>query len=293
MSTKNYAVVFADVVGSTRLYETAGDAAAKALITELESEIARVVTRMGGVVHEIVGDEVMFLFGEANLGVACACQVQAAVESFSAARGVQMSVRIGLHFGPAIMEQGRIFGDSVNIAARMEGIAQAGQIIASEQAVKELTGSSRSMARRFDEVKVKGKRETLVVFDLLWRFTNVTAIRPVSSQVSERAPALTLRYRQECYRLQAGLGTFSVGRNRGHDLVVAWGTVSRQHATVEFARGRFVLNDISTNGTFVQMQEGDAIYLRREALPLWGRGQLGFGAPLTSGLHHVVDFECG
>ena len=53
-------------------------------------------------------------------------KVQAAVESFSAARGVQMSVRIGLHFGPAIMEQGRIFGDTVNMAARMVGIAQAG-----------------------------------------------------------------------------------------------------------------------------------------------------------------------
>lgn len=188
--TKKYVVAFADIVGSTRLYESAGDDLAKALVTGIQSEIAAVVSRAGGVVHEIVGDEVMFLFDDVNPGVACACQLQQAVESFSAARGLRISVRIGLHFGPAIMDQGRLFGDTVNTAARMAGIARGGQIVVTQAVVEDLTGIRRTLVRRFDQVRVKGKAEELVVFDLLWRLTNVTEIRPASVPVSERALGL-------------------------------------------------------------------------------------------------------
>lgn len=289
--TKKYVVAFADIVGSTRLYESAGDDVAKALVTEIQSEIAEVVSRTGGVVHEIVGDEVMFLFDDVNPGVACACQLQQAVESFSVARGLRISVRIGLHFGPAIMDQGRLFGDTVNTAARMAGIARGGQIVVTQAVVEDLTGIRRTLVRRFDQVRVKGKAEELVVFDLLWRLTNVTEIRPASVPVSERA--LTLTHRQGSCCLQSGQTPFSIGRGTDNDLVVAWGTVSRKHASVDFARGRFVLSDVSTNGTYVRMQGGESVFLRRESLPLWGRGQLGLGAPLASGAHHVIDFDCG
>ncbi len=291
MSTKNYAVAFADIAGSTRLYESAGDDMARALITALEDEIAGEVRRIGGVVHEIVGDEVMFLFDDVNAGVACACQIQQAVESFSAERVVRMSVRIGIHFGPAIMEQGRLFGDTVNIAARMAGIARGGQIIVTQAVVDDLNGMHRTLARRFDQVRVKGKREELVVFDLLWRLTNVTAIRPASAPAAERL--LTLRHGHQSCCVPSGQSPFSIGRGAHNDLVVVTGTVSRQHATVEFARGRFVLNDVSTNGTYVQLQGGESIFLRRESLPLWGQGQMGLGAPLGTGAAHVVDFDCG
>ena len=292
MPTKKYAVIFADIVGSTRLYETAGDELAKDLITALETDICEVVSRMGGFVQEIVGDEVMFRFEDVNMGVACACKIQEAVQHFSAARRVQMSVRMGLHFGAAILEQGRIFGDTVNIAARMVGIAQGGQIITTEQVVSNLKGKRRAMARRFDEVRIKGKQQRFVVYDLLCRITNATAISPASMPAAERLSTLTLRYRQESYCLRSRQEAFTIGRSSTNDLVVMSGSVSRRHASVEFGRDRFVLTDTSTNGTYVDTQEGEPIYLRREALPLWGRGRIALGAPLFVGTDHVISFHC-
>jgi predicted component of type VI protein secretion system len=52
------------------------------------------------------------------------------------------------------------------------------------------------------------------------------------------------------------------------------GSVSRKHATVEFGRDRLVLLDTSTNGTYVETQDGETVFLRREAFPLWGRGRI-------------------
>ena len=72
---RRFAIVFVDVAGSTRLYETAGDEMAKGLIVAIEDRIAGVVGRMGGEVQEIVGDEVMFRFQEVNRAASCAIAI--------------------------------------------------------------------------------------------------------------------------------------------------------------------------------------------------------------------------
>jgi class 3 adenylate cyclase len=292
VNTEECAVVFADVVGSTRLYESAGDDRAQTLITELQNAISDVVRAMGGFVQEIVGDEVMLRFNDVDSGVSCACRIHEAVESFSARTGVQMSVRIGLHFGPVIVDHARVFGDTVNTASRIADIAQGGQTIITEKVVSQLTGSQRALARRFDEVWVKGKQEKLVVYDLPWRPANVTEIQLPCVAPSEQTPTLTLRYREASHSLPAARREFSIGRAETNDLVVISGSVSRRHATVEFARGRFVLTDTSTNGTYVLTQDGASVYLRRESLPLWGHGKVALGQPLSAGVEHLISFDC-
>ena len=292
VNTQECAVLFADVVGSTRLYESVGDDRAQALITELQDELSNVVRSMGGVVQEVVGDEVMLRFSDVDSGASCACRIHEAVESFSARRGVYMSVRIGLHFGPVIVEHTRVFGDTVNTASRIADIAQGGQTIITEKVVRHLTGSQRALARRFDEVWVKGKQEKLVVYDLPWRPASVTEIQLPCVSPSEQMPTLTLRYGPASHSLAAARREFSIGRADSNDLVVMSGSVSRRHAIVEFGRGRFVLTDTSTNGTYVLTQDGASVYLRRESLPLWGHGKIGLGLPLSAGYEHVIGFDC-
>lgn len=287
----SYAVVFADITGSTRLYETIGDNAAKALVLEIENEIADMVRGRGGVVQEIVGDEVMFRFADSNPAVSCACDIQRAVETLSGGRDLRIAVRIGLHFGPAILENGRMFGDTVNTAARMAGIAQGGQIITTGEVVRNLTDIPDTMVRRFDEVKVKGKREELVVYEVLWHQTNVTYVSAVSRPQTEAPSSLLLEHNERPFRLQPWQGLFAIGRGNANDLIVNSGSVSRQHATIEFARGRFVLTDTSTNGTYVQTEDGPCIFFRREATPLVGRGQIGLGAPPSEGANYVIRFN--
>jgi class 3 adenylate cyclase len=291
---ENHTIVFADVAGSTRLYETIGDVAAKALIVDLQSDLADAVARQGGIVQEIVGDEVLVRFGDVNTAVSCTFALQEVTDSFSSRRGMAMAVRIGMHCGPVIVEEDRIFGDAVNTAARMAAIARGGQIIASEDVVKQLESPFNTVARRFDRVKVKGKSEPIVIYDLLWQPAQVTEIHSAAlADGTVAAEGLKLCYRGDCRRLQPAHGTFAIGRSNDNDLVVPSGSVSRRHATVEFGRDRFVLLDMSTNGTYVQTQDGEAVYLRRESFPLWGQGRIALGAPVQDGQTHIVDFECG
>jgi adenylate cyclase len=287
-----HTIVFVDIVGSTRLYETEGDDIAKQLVTAVEAEIARVVVEGGGEVVEVVGDEVMCRFDDINAAVLCACCIQDQIEHYSNTQRISMSVRIGMHSGPAIIEDGRMFGDSVNVAARMAAIARGRQIITTEQVVNHLRTDLQGLSRRFDEVRVKGKQEPLVIYDLLWRQDTVTSLFAGASAGVEIVSLLRLRYCDKTCLIRAPCTGFSIGRDPDNSLVVVASPVSRNHATIEFNRGKFVLVDTSTNGTYVLTHDQQALYLRREALPLWGHGLIGLGAPASEDNPDVVHYKC-
>ena len=194
-----HTIAFVDIVGSTRLYKTEGDDVAKQLVTAVEAEIARVVVESGGEVVEVVGDEVMCRFDDVNAALLCACCIQEQIEHYSNTQRVSMSVRIGMHCGPAIIEDGRMFGDSINVAARIAAIAKGRQIIVSEQLVNNLRADLQRLTRRFDEVRVKGKQESLVIYDLLWRQDTVTTMFTASTVVHEISSQLRLRYTDKTY----------------------------------------------------------------------------------------------
>lgn len=289
---KLYAIAFADVAGSTKLYESVGDDEAKSLITSLQARIADNVTRMNGLVQEIVGDEVLYRFDDVDTCVACSCGIQWAAETFSADKGLKLSLRIGLHYGPAIIEDHKIYGDTINVAARVAAIARGGQIMATDAVVNNLVSAPRELARKFDEVRVKGKQDALVVYDLLWRYSNLTVASPGASSTAVDNATLMLRYNGQTYPLQPPQSAFTIGRNDSNDLVVDSDMASRQHATIERGRDHFVLIDSSTNGTYVQMQDGQTVFLRRESQPIWGRGQIGLGTAPEQGADNIIEFEC-
>jgi len=283
-------VLFADIVGSTRLYETRGDEAAKVLITGIQDQIVDTVERTGGVVQEIIGDEVMVRFDDVNAAVSCACAIQETAGSFSDKAGVTLPIRIGLNHGSTIVDRERMFGDMVNVAARVAAIAQGGQIMLTQSVVDRMAAELRAATRRFDVVKVKGKSEPLAVYDFPWGEERYTTLVPLPSTPKERS--LVLSYLDHEHALKAQTSVFTIGRDPASDLVVNWRSVSRQHAVIEFNRDRFELQDISTNGTHVQLQTGQVIFLRRESLPLWGAGKIAFGAAMTEGMEHIISYHC-
>jgi len=290
--TALHTIAFVDIVGSTSLYETQGDDIAKQLVTAVEAEIARVVVEGGGEVVEVIGDEVMCRFDDANTAVLCACCIQEHIERYSNTQRISTSVRIGMHCGPAIIEDGRMFGDSVNVAARIAAIARGRQIITSEQVVNCLRTDLQQLTRRFDEVRVKGKQEPLVIYDLLWHQDTVTSLFTGSAGAVEGDAQLELRYAGNTFLISSPCTGFGIGRDPGNSLVVVAAPVSRNHATIEFTRGKFVLVDTSTNGTYVLTHDQQALYLRREVLPLWGHGLIGLGALATEDNPDVVHYAC-
>lgn len=287
-----HTIAFIDIAGSTRLYETAGDDLAKQQVTAAQADITRVVVEGGGQVVEVVGDEVMCRFDDVNTAVLCACSVQEMMEDHSKAGGRSISVRIGMHAGPAIIEEGRMFGDSVNVAARMASIAEARQIITTEAVVNHLHAGLRVLARRFDEVRVRGKQQPLVIYDLVWRHDAVTSILSESAGPAGSSSLIRLCHGDRAFVIRARGAGFSIGRDPANSLVVVASPVSRHHAKIEFSRGKFVLVDTSTNGTYVLTHDTQTLYLRRETLPLWGHGRIGLGAPASDDGSHVLHYEC-
>jgi class 3 adenylate cyclase len=289
--TETHAIVFADIVDSTHMYESLGDTLAKKLITELEEAISQVVKACGGHVVEIIGDEVMSRYDDASTAVTAACRIQERVDRYADQSGMPMAARIGLHYGPAILEDGRMYGDSVNVAARMAAIAKARQIITTEQVVQALPEKQKQMARRFDKVKVKGKFERMIIYDLLWQRDDVTFIRTSPLPQSLITKTLILQYGEKIYYMPPTQGSMHIGRDPKNELVVHASSASRTHAVLEFNRGKYVLKDISTNGTYVTTQNQQSLYLRRETIPLLGTGQIGLGEPVTEDNQHLISYH--
>jgi class 3 adenylate cyclase len=287
---KSYAIIFADIVDSTHMYEILGDTRAKQLITDLENTIAQVVSETGGHVVEVVGDEVMSRYDHASDAATGACLMQERVDDYAKRSGMTLSTRIGIHFGPAIIEDGRMYGDSVNVAARMAAIAQSQQIITTEQVVQNLTDVQKKIARQFDKVKVKGKQERMIIYDLLWRKDDVTFIHTSPLTQSAATRILTLEYGDRRIQFPPQQGSMRIGRDSHNELVVTAAAASRTHAVLEYSRGKYVLSDISTNGTYLTTQNQQSLYLRRETVPLLGSGMIGLGEPVSDENQHLIKY---
>lgn len=291
-SKRACAILFADIAGSTQLYEALGDEAAKTRVTALQEEIVATAVRSGGKVQDIVGDEVMLYFAQAGDGAACALAIQRNVASLPGNADVRLGIRIGLHWGQVIVEGDRMFGDTINVAARVTAVAQGGQIITTQAVVDRLSEDLQRIARRFDVAPIKGKREPLLVYDIPWQTQDLTMTVPAAS-CADAPKTLALVYADQRFALTPDQSGFSVGRDSSSDLIVSWPSVSRRHAVFEFVRGRFVLSDTSSNGTYLLLQDGEVVFLRRESLPLWGKGRIALGAPLNAGTGHSIDYCCG
>ena len=288
------AILFADVCGSTRLYETLGDERAQQVIGECIQFMLDIVASHRGTLVKTIGDEIMVRFEDPSDGVRAACEIQEDNESGRSFCGQRLSLRAGIHYGPAILDEGDVFGDAVNVAARMAGIAKATQIITTGDTVAQLDDDLREISREFDRTTVKGRTEVLSICELLWESDDVTTMNVRSGKVAApETSVLMLVFGGARFRISsAEHTTFSLGRGSQADLVVPAPMASRVHCRFEFRRGKFVLVDQSTNGTFVKTGEGENVYLRREELLIWGTGMVALGEEISHQNEYVIRFSC-
>ena len=154
------AVLLADVVGSTPLYERIGDDAALQQISDCLDAIREVVARHGGDFIYSKGDDVLSLFESAEAALKAVCQI-----SSQLTKG-PLRARIGLHFGAVIRARGAVFGDVVNVTARLSTTANPGEVLISQSFFEALSADSRSALRLLDQMAFKGKLELFDVYTL-------------------------------------------------------------------------------------------------------------------------------
>ncbi len=288
------AVMFADVAGSTSIYDRLGDDAANRIIGKAVDVMKKLTEMHNGYVIKTIGDEVMSRFPTADDCVSAAKEIQEEMEGGIQGENVQIAIRIGLHFGPAIlMDDGDVFGDAVNVAARMAGIAKADQIITTEETVELLSPAHQDSTRQFDKTTVKGKAEQIIVYQVIWQNEDLTRIEiPLSAEDLE-TKYLVMNFNGTEIKIGSDdHRVFTLGRGVQSDLCVNARLASRMHATIQFVRGKFLLTDQSSNGTFVKTDEGESIYLRRQELMLWGSGHISLGEEISTDNPDLIRFIC-
>jgi class 3 adenylate cyclase len=287
----NLAVLFADVSGSTRLYEELGDAKALETVGECLALVQRACENHGGRLVKTIGDEAMVVFAGADDAAEAAIGVQTAILAHPAIGSTHLAMRIGFHLGPAIEVGGDVYGDSVNIAARVVALAKRGQVITTAETTTALSPWLRARVREIDSLTLKSKLKDIRIFELICE-DSTEELTALSTRMMPLPARIRLRHGERDLELGEASSVVTLGRDPQSDLVIEDRMASRRHARIERHRDKFVLVDQSTNGTYVTVEGEPEIQLRREELILRGRGHVSFGHAYLKDPTEVVAFSC-
>jgi class 3 adenylate cyclase len=275
-------VLFSDISGSTRLYETIGDRQASQLVLRCLDEMKAATQQFHGRVVQIIGDEILAVFPTPDHALYAAMEMMRRVDLIRPAVGKHMALRSGMHHGKMVEENGNVFGDTVNTAARIVALAKAGQLLASRETVQRLSPMLRRSTREIADFQLKGKAEAIGVCEILWKEEESSG----DMTVQFRGPApikpptrrLVLALGQRRYVLpDASVSELNLGREADNEIVIDDLRASRRHAKIERRLEKFVLVDKSTNGTWVLFEGMNEVLLKHEEIVLHGRGIITLG----------------
>lgn len=291
------AILFADVVGSTRLFEALGDQRARDMIATCIEVMRTATEQHNGTVIKTMGDEVMSTFPSADEALNAAAQMQQQISVHTQLKndGHPVAIRVGCHFGPVVLENRDVFGATVHTANRMTSQAKAGQIVTTASTVEQLAPEWRASVRQIDVATLKGQGNETTLYEVLWQTEDVTSMVPaiaLAGRESKRTVRLRLQMLDQEVVLDEQRPHAALGRAEDNDLVVKGNLISRLHARIEISRNKFVLIDQSTNGTFVQVNGGEESFVRRDSMQIKGEGLIGLGRTPESDSPQTIRYSC-
>lgn len=296
---KTLTILFADVSGSTKLFELRGDQEARRLIAAVLQALADITTTHGGRVIKTIGDEIMSTFPGALQGVLAATDMQRRMKNDPVFLKDNIGIRIGLHHGDALVEaDGDVYGDAVNTAARMgdKMLARRDQIVTTASTAAAVADASGVHVRPMGSARVLGKLMPIDIVDVQWQenLADVTTVQRVLKIPTDEVPrmSLVLRHRGKAFTLDELSAPFGMGRDATNELVIDAEWVSRNHALVEWKRGRFMLADRSTNGTWVDMGQDEEQFVHRDELHLRRTGTISMGQAHSDRRDDLIHYEC-
>ncbi|MDD2914260.1 MAG: adenylate/guanylate cyclase domain-containing protein [Gallionella sp.] len=292
--TEKLAVLFADICGSTALYDKLGDETARRLIARCIATMTGGIAAFQGRLIKTIGDEIMCVFPSAEAAFNAACAMQHAVEHGKPEDGHQMHIRVGFHYGDVIRESGDVFGDTVNVAARVAATSRASQIMTTKAVVDALPTALQERTRQIMRAEFKGKQEEFDIFIVIWELDDMLSTRigtPIFRKSPDNIDELTLSYRDLTLKVNKERRSAIMGRGDACDFIVQNGFSSRQHARIELRFGKFFIVDQSTNGTYVRFHEGSVVRIAREELILQGSGSISMGQSYAENPADLVEFS--
>ena len=290
-TTDQRAILFADVCESTRLYESIGDTSALGLINRLLKLLDQEVNKNGGITVKKLGDGVVSQFREAEEAFHAACAMQEATAGF--APEPALKIKIGYTYGPVVIKDRDVFGDTVNVCARLVSLAGPSQVLTTRPTVASLPAPLQLRCRELYATRVRGRTSEITVCEVLWRPD------PDTTRVNEAGDAPKAAWNWVLKLTHAGetfvadeAAVVRIGRDAANDLVVLTEHASRVHARIYTRDGQFMIADQSTNGTFLMMDGSEReVRLRRTEAVLGERGWIGLGKSTARHGDHVLRYR--
>ncbi len=194
-SIRKMAVLFTDVVGSSRYFKEYGDLAGREMLRKHQELASGPVNDYGGAVVKVLGDSVMAYFTDPEEALKAAVKIQQCFLNNNKSKNPKdhINVRIGLHYGDGIVDRGDIYGDVVNITAKFLPLVEGGEIFVSEQLRDQVNGVPWAGFERLDLNTNKEILKALVVFRVTWdhkaaldpAVTTVVVLKPLWNLASE------------------------------------------------------------------------------------------------------------
>lgn len=288
------AVLFADVCGSTALYEKLGDDVARGMIAGCLRSIADKVLFHQGKITKTLGDEVMAVFPSAEDAFLAACAMQAVVKSGRPVDGTPLLIRVGFNYGEVIKESNDVFGNTVNVAARVAAITRAGQIMSTREVLNVLPVALQRRMRLIMRAEFKGKRDHQEVYQVIDDQEDIEATRsgiPAYRKPPENDNEMVLRYRNHSIKVSKSNRNVSLGREAFCNMVVQNAFASRLHIHIELRLGKFFIADQSSNGTYIRFSDGNVVHISRQEILLTGNGAISLGQPFAENPEELIEFS--
>ncbi|MDR2032391.1 MAG: FHA domain-containing protein [Azoarcus sp.] len=311
-SRRNLCVLIAEIVGGDRLAARLGEAETDRAV---ERCLNRVDLAIGGSGGEIIirdSTAVIATFGQCDGAVMAACEALDRVYKLPPVSGMQMRLRIGVHYGE--VDDNRR-GDGLEGARQIVLTCAAGQALVSTLAVAELSPAVRHFASAEAFDNAAQKHLPWPVFTIgnqaAGSLTSAASLRPLpdgdallqKSVSTQKTPIagvstgsslnqrLRLRRQDEMMFVEENRPIVLIGRELANDIVIVDPRASRQHARIERRRDGYILVDQSTNGCFVEILGREECFIKDEELLLSGRGRIGCGFSPKETVEDAVFFE--
>ena len=284
-------ILFADICRSTVLFDKLGDEAALSLIMQALRLTGDCAAQNHGSVIGTIGDEVMCTFNNPEDALIAANQIHTRMQNNSAMQAHQLAMRVGINSGKVVAMKSSVYGEAVNIAARLAQQAKANQRLVSSSTIEVVRENLRNQLRLIGRMNLQGKAGPLEVHELLGpgKDDEITEVA-TTNEIQSRSFLMTARYLTRQMRFDPMLVRFLFGRSMDCDQVIDHPTISREHAEFIYRNGQFLLRDFSTNGSVV-IQGNKIEQLHRSSIELKGAGKIYLGKTARQ-RQFCIDYTC-
>lgn len=295
-------VVFADLFGSTGVFESLGNAKATELVTQATAWVAQRSSAQGGRVIKFLGDGVLIVFEDSIKAVLAVIDLQRSYQQLLGHMPPKayMPLRIGVARGGVEFVADDCYGDAVNIAARLSELTGPHQIWVNSDAIEDGFDLPDESFRLLGPIHIRGRAEPCKVYQVEWQENQnseqltLPAGFDLSSRFGSR-DALGAHFELVWLDQKKSFNAFDlpihIGRTHQVEFVVSDARVSRTHARLDWRNGSVVLVDLSSYGCWVRFAGGGAdLLLRREECVLHGRGEIALGTSFSDPSAPVIEF---